>query len=176
MGAGGGREGAASLQAFSSTGGKGPGVVCWVSRRQKKPDSGEQQSPQVFKVCLPAGVCLKPGLCTRRVWEKQGVKSVIHKTQVPTGHHGGTDCSRVRAPLEGQAVGAGCVQGMHAAGGAAALSQVWVPVSHGMPHHLALVAVLDLWVLRENSSSSDSGGGLLLRAADSRADSLSLSL
>lgn len=39
-----------------------------------------------------------------------------------------------------------------------------------------IVAVLDLGVLRENSSSSDSGGGLFLRAADSRADSLSLSL
>lgn len=50
------------------------------------------------------------------MWEKQGVKSVIHKTRVPAGHPGGTDGSRVRAPLEGQAVGAVCVQGMRAAG------------------------------------------------------------
>lgn len=135
---------------------------------RKKPDSGEQQLPQVFKVCLPAGVCLKPGLCTRRVWQKQGVKSVIHKTQVLVGHPGGTDCSHVKAPLEGQAVGAVCVQGMQAGGGSPlpglGASELWDASSLGhcgCPGFRGFERKLFLFLTLEVASSS----GLLTHSA-----------
>lgn len=108
----------------------------------------------------------KPGLCTRK-WKQQGVKSGVHKTQVPAGHPVVTSVA-----LDGQTAGcvgqgAGCValpleerlQVRQAScrkwppSVRVVLTVVWVPVSCVMPHGSGIPAVLDLGVSRESSSS-----------------------